>query len=119
MKKTKYILGIIIIFLIDQISKTIVMNNINLNKSVNIINNFFKLTYTHNKGAAFSLFEGKIVFISIVSFLVLSYLIYELLRNKKAPIILNIGITLIIGGLLGNLYDRLYYGYVRDRKSVV
>ena len=114
MKKIKYLIGIILIFIIDQITKIIVMNNITLKSSITVIKNFFKITYTHNYGAAFGLFGGKTVFILIISFIILAYLLFELFRNKKSPLPLNIGITLIIGGLLGNLVDRLYFGYVRD-----
>lgn len=114
MKKVKYIIGIIIILLIDQISKIIVMNTISLNKSIDIIKNFFKLTYTHNDGAAFGIFGGRTLFILLVSFFVLAYLLFELFRNKKSNTTVDLGITLIIGGLLGNLIDRLYFGYVRD-----
>ena len=114
MKKIKYIIGIIVIFLIDLLSKHIVMKSISLNESIDIIKNFFRLTYTHNDGAAFGIFGGKTIFILIVSFFVLSYLLFELFRNKKANRTIDLGITLIIGGLLGNLLDRLYFGYVRD-----
>lgn len=114
MKKIKYIIGIIVIFLIDLLSKHIVMKSISLNESIDIIKNFFRLTYTHNDGAAFGIFGGKTIFILIVSFFVLSYLLFELFRNKKANRTIDLGITLIIGGLLGNLIDRLYFGYVRD-----
>lgn len=114
MKKIKYIIGIIVILLIDLLSKHIVMKTISLNESIDIIKNFFRLTYTHNDGAAFGIFGGKTIFILIVSFFVLSYLLFELFRNKKANRTIDLGITLIIGGLLGNLIDRLYFGYVRD-----
>ena len=114
MKKIKYIIGIIVIFLIDLLSKHIVMKSISLNESIDIIKNFFRLTYTHNDGAAFGIFGWKTIFILIVSFFVLSYLLFELFRNKKANRTIDLGITLIIGGLLGNLIDRLYFGYVRD-----
>lgn len=114
MKKIKYIIGIIVILLIDLLSKHIVMKSISLNESIDIIKNFFRLTYTHNDGAAFGIFGGKTIFILIVSFFVLSYLLFELFRNKKANRTIDLGITLIIGGLLGNLIDRLYFGYVRD-----
>lgn len=114
MKKIKYIVGIIFILLIDQISKIIVMNSLSLNKSIDIIKNFFRLTYTHNDGAAFGIFGGKTIFILLVSFFVLGYLLFELFRNKKPNKIMDFSITLIIGGLLGNLIDRLYFGYVRD-----
>lgn len=114
MKKIKYIIGILIIFVLDQISKLIIMNTIKLNESITIIDNFFKLTYTHNDGAAFGIFGGKTIFILLVSFIILAYLLFELFRNRKKSLITSISLMMIIGGLLGNLLDRIYFGYVRD-----
>ena len=114
MKKIKYILIILVTFLIDQISKIIIMKNFQLGESISIIKNFFKLTYTHNDGAAFGLFGGKTIFIVLVSLCILFYLIYELFKHKHINTLASISISLIIGGLIGNLLDRIYYGYVRD-----
>ncbi len=114
MKKSKKIIGILTVVLLDQISKIIIMNTMKLNSSVSLIKGFFRLTYTHNYGAAFGLFDGKTAFILIISFLVLLYLLFELFRKKKSPAIMDIGIIMLIGGLIGNLIDRMYFGYVRD-----
>ncbi len=114
MKKIKYIIGIIAIFITDQISKIIVSNYLELNESIIVIKNFFRLTYTHNNGAAFGMFGGKTILILLITFLVLAYLLYELFKNKNSSLKIDLGIVLIIGGLLGNLLDRLVFGYVRD-----
>lgn len=114
MKKIKYILIILITFLIDQISKIAIMKNFELGESKILIKDFFKLTYTHNDGAAFGLFGGKTIFIVIVSMCILFYLVYELFKRKHVNLLASISISLIIGGLIGNLLDRIYYGYVRD-----
>ncbi len=114
MKKIKYILLIVIVFIIDQISKILVMNNLELEESKNVIKGFFKLTYTHNDGAAFGMFGGKMIFIVIVSIFILGYLLFELIHHKKKNITMDTGLSLLIGGLIGNLTDRLYFGYVRD-----
>lgn len=114
MKKIKYTIAIFIIFLLDQISKIIIMNTLKLNESVKVIGNFFKLTYTKNDGAAFGIFGGKIIFILIISLLILGYLLFELFKNKKNSLSMDISLIMIIGGLLGNFLDRIYLGYVRD-----
>lgn len=114
MNKLKRVLLIFIVFLIDQVSKIIVMNSISLNKSIDVVKNFFRITYTHNDGAAFGFFGGKTIFIVFVSLIVLLYLLYELFIKKNKSFVLNIGNIFLIGGLLGNLVDRLYFGYVRD-----
>ena len=90
------------------------MHNLTLNSSKEVIKGFFNLTYTKNNGAAFGLFGGKTVFIMIISFLVLLYLLFELFRHKKKNIVLDVSLSFLIGGLLGNLLDRIVYGSVRD-----
>ncbi len=113
MKKFNSILLIICIFLIDLITKILVTSSMKLYASINVIDNFFYITYTKNRGAAFSILEGKRWFILIVSFALLIYLSRELFK-KKNPFSLDLGLSLIIGGLISNLSDRLFLGYVRD-----
>lgn len=114
MKKKKYLFLIFIIFLIDQITKIIISNNINLNGSVTVIKNFFSLTYVKNTGAAFGFFSGKTLLITIISIFIFIYLLMELIKNKSNIKIINLSFSFILGGLVGNLYDRIVLGYVRD-----
>ena len=114
MKKKKYLILIFIIFLIDQITKIIISNNINLNGSVTVIKNFFSLTYVKNTGAAFGFFSGKTLLITIISVFIFVYLLMELIKNKSNIKIINLSFSFILGGLIGNLYDRIVLGYVRD-----
>ncbi|MEG2457631.1 MAG: signal peptidase II [Bacilli bacterium] len=113
MKKKLYLLIIPFILIVDLLSKFFVNKYIVLDTSKVIIDNFFYLTYTHNFGAAFSMFNGKTIFILIVSICMFLYLVYELIKNINKYNI-SIPLSFIIGGLLGNLYDRLFLGYVRD-----
>lgn len=114
MKKKKYYFLIFIIFLIDQITKIIVSNNINLNGSTIVIKNFFNLTYVKNTGAAFGFFSGKTLLITIISIFIFIYLLIELIKNKSNIKIIDLSFSFILGGLIGNLYDRVVLGYVRD-----
>lgn len=115
MKKKYMLVSLFIILLVfaDQISKVLITNNIELYGKVNIIPNFFNLTYTKNFGAAFGILEGKRVFFLIITILVLGYLIYELIKNiyKK---LYSCSLILIISGIIGNFIDRLLFGFVRD-----
>lgn len=114
MKKIKYVIMIFLVFSIDQISKLIISNSINLNGSVEVIKNFFSLTYVKNKGAAFGMFSSYTIIISLISVLILIYLLFELFRSKSEEKLTNYSLSLIIGGLIGNLYDRVFLGCVRD-----
>lgn len=104
----------LIVFFIDRVTKILITNNFSLNVRNKIINNFFYITNCHNKGAAFSIFSGNILFLILITFIVL-YLIYKTLKSKKnMRMITIISYGLLLGGILGNLFDRLFYGYVID-----
>lgn len=107
------VLIIIVIFLFDQVSKITIDTNYALGESKEIIKNFFSLTYVRNTGAAFSILSGKVNLILLVSFFILFYLIYEMVLYFKYTDLIFL-LSFLIGGMLGNLYDRLFLGYVRD-----
>ena len=100
-----------ILVLIDQIIKILVSNMI---ESTVIIKNFFNLTYVENTGAAFSILENNTLFLIIITLISL-FLIYKfLLKNKEFNKLEIITYSLLIGGIIGNLIDRIVYGYVID-----
>lgn len=100
-----------ILVLIDQIIKILVSNMI---ESIVIIKNFFNLTYVENTGAAFSILENNTLFLIIITLISL-FLIYKfLLKNKEFNKLEIITYSLLIGGIIGNLIDRIVYGYVID-----
>lgn len=104
----------VIIFIIDQLVKLLVGFNISLNTSISVINNFFYISNVHNYGAAFSILYGNRIFLVIVSIITLVLVYYFLLKNKRFKWIDIIIYSLLIGGILGNLFDRIMYGYVVD-----
>ena len=104
----------LIVFIIDRLTKIIVTNNFNLNVRNKVINKFFYITNCHNTGAAFSIFSGNIIFLVLITLIVL-YLIYKSLKNKNNISTINIiSYGLLLGGIMGNLFDRIFYGYVID-----
>ena len=112
MKKISIISTILVI--IDQVVKIIIDKSLPLNKSVEIINHFFSLTYVRNDGAAFSILSGNIFFLIIIALFAL-YIIYKYFIKGKELTNINIIIyTLIISGIIGNLIDRIIRGYVID-----
>jgi signal peptidase II len=103
--------------ILDQASKLAVAGSMQLYESIEIMP-FFKLTYVHNTGAAFSFlseaggwqrwfFAGLALVISVV-------IAVWLTRLKKHETLLAVALSLILGGAVGNLIDRLVYGYVID-----
>lgn len=117
MKKKIAILSIIsfLIIVIDRVVKILVNRYIPLNKTVNVIKNVFYLTNVHNEGAAFSIMYGLRYILIAISIAFLVLIIYYMYKKKKY----NIEFALIIGGLLGNLIDRIVFGYVIDYIGVI
>ena len=112
MEMNKRIILLSTMFLIlDQILKILVNNY--LNDSINIINNFFKLNYVRNTGASWGILSGNKILLIIISIIILCVLIY-FIKNFKKNTRNIIAFSLLIGGILGNLIDRICYGYVID-----
>lgn len=118
MKNKKYIYTVALFYmLLDQIIKLIVVNNMNLLQEIKIIPNFFSLYYLKNTGAAFSILGNKtllLILISILCLIVLKNYIKKLQRVTKLTII-SLGI--MIGGIIGNFFDRVIYQAVIDYLS--
>jgi len=105
---------IAVIFLVDQVSKYIVETKY-ASDSKAIIENFFHITYVKNRGIAFGLFQGKIIFILILGVLaVFSIILYLHKKDEEHSMLSRFGYLFILGGAIGNLFDRIYRGYVVD-----
>lgn len=105
-EKIKYILLGLVLIIVDQITKILV-------KDLMIIKNFLKFTYIKNTGAAFGILSGNRIIIILVTLILIGYLIYDSLKNNKTKLEL-FSYLLIISGAIGNLIDRVFFGYVRD-----
>lgn len=112
MKKKSLIIGLFIL-VIDQLIKIIIDQTFYIGKIISIIPNFFYVTKVYNTGAAWSIFEGYrfvLIGISIIALTILIFYEKEFKNNFRNIV----AFSLIYGGLLGNLVDRLIYGYVID-----
>ena len=87
-------------------------------KEINIIPNFFKLTYVENTGAAYGMFGGSTVALIIISIIfVVLFCLYDYF-NHSNDIFYVLGISFILSGAVGNMIDRIFLGYVRDFLSI-
>ena len=112
MKKKVYIISIICL-LIDILSKVFISSKLSLGTSKVIIKDFFELTLVHNEGAAFGVLHGKVPILLIISIIFIGFFIYMIEKNKISKYE-EISYGLILGGVIGNLIDRLFRGYVID-----
>lgn len=119
-RKYIFLLGTSGIFLIlDQVTKQLIVNKFFLGESVEVIRGFFSFTYVRNKGAAFGFLhtapeafrEPFFLLVPIIAIFVLGYLYYH---TKLEDRLSHWALALILSGALGNLIDRIRFGYVVD-----
>ena len=105
------------IILLDQITKYLIVSNLQLGESVVVINNFFHLTRSHNPGAAFGILRDAPVVIRMVLLLSLPVIavvvIFNILKTIKDKWRV-VALALILGGAIGNFLDRFRIQYVVD-----
>lgn len=111
MKKKVYVLSLIF-FLIDLISKLIILKIENI-LPITVIKNFFYLNKVTNEGAAFSSFTGYQIVLILIAIVALIYINKSVLKDIKTNLG-TISISLLVGGILGNLFDRIVYNKVID-----
>jgi signal peptidase II len=118
MRKYFFVIAIVVLFL-DQLAKRAIASNIPFQHSIVVIPGFFRLTHVQNTGAAFGLFAdspaqwkiGALVTFSILALVVVSALLW---KNSHSLSTTTIGLSLILGGAMGNLWDRVMSGRVID-----
>ncbi len=100
--------------LLDQLTKWIVIRNMDLYQSIDVIDGLFSFTYIHNRGAAWGMFsDSRWVFIvaTAAALIVLPIVLY---KYRKLHLIFGLSLSFLIGGALGNMIDRVFNGYVVD-----
>ncbi len=107
------------IVVLDQITKALVRSRVALHDDVTLIRGLLDITYVRNSGAAFGMFNaidfpGKAAVIAIVAAVALVAIAAYAARVAPAQKIARIGLALILGGAVGNLIDRIAFGYVVD-----
>lgn len=104
----------IIVFFLDYLTKTLVKQNLLLGQSIPIIKNALHLTYITNSGSAFGLFKGFNLFFILFSAAVIAIVLYYSKKIKETERALQFAVGLLLGGTMGNLMDRIFYGSVID-----
>ena len=99
---------------LDQLTKLLVANNMSLYESIPVIPSTFNLTYIHNRGAAFGMLANhRWVFMIVSTVAIIGMAIY-LFRFCQEKMLFKVGLALVISGGVGNMIDRIAYGYVID-----
>lgn len=128
MKNKKFLISIILscsifvlVLLADLLTKGLIIPNLipNVGDRVGIIPKLISFIYVKNYGAAWGILGGRNIFLIVMSIVILAlFITFYVLRVKKvrnnSSCLLGISVGLIAGGCIGNLFDRLVFGYVRD-----
>ncbi len=103
-----------LILIADRLTKILVFNAISPNQTIGIVPGIFHLTLVLNKGIAFGLFRGMRLLFIITSLAIIVLIFIYMQKSRSRDLLNRVSIGLIIGGALGNLFDRLKFGYVID-----
>lgn len=125
MKTQKHLHFVVLILLLllnigcDQVSKHIVRERISDYEHISVIQDHFTLTKVQNSGAFLSLgdempFLFRIIILTGIPLIFLGYGLYYLFAHRNLPVLMQIALCFLIGGGIGNLYDRIVHGSVTD-----
>lgn len=111
-----WLMIIVGIVFLDQLTKWLTVINLDLYESFTVIEGFFNFKYVRNTGAAFSMFDNpdeRWIFMSISTVAIIVMVVY-LWYNRKGDKLLCLSLSFVLGGGIGNMVDRTLLGYVID-----
>ena len=113
-KQALYLLLSLIVVGIDQLIKLNVVQHLRVGESKTIIPNILSFYYLRNNGAAWNIFSGQMYFFYLISVIAIIAVLYFLFNPKYKSKTFDIGLALILGGIIGNFIDRVRLHYVVD-----
>ncbi len=103
---------------VDQIIKYFVSIYLQPVGSITVIDNILNLTYVENRGVAFGMFSDmRWIFVAVTVILIIAVVAVMFVKRPKSKMF-YLSVALIVGGGIGNLIDRIFYGYVIDYLSL-
>lgn len=111
-KNIRLIILVILLVIIDQFIKYIVIKNISGGNDIIVISNFLKFSFLTNTGGALGILSGNTLMLTLISIMLIWYIVKEINKNENKFYVYSLSI--VLSGALGNLYDRIFRGYVID-----
>ncbi len=102
------------VVLLDQWTKWLIVKNMEFGERISVWDPWFGILSHRNKGAAWGMLEGRMLFFSIVTIGVICAVLYYFHKEAKGKPIFQVGLMLLLGGAIGNFIDRLFRGEVVD-----
>jgi len=109
-----FYLNALLVLAVDQFLKHLVHRFMYFGQSIPLIDDVVRLTYVRNTGAAFSLFVGFSPYLAVVGVLVAIFVVYYHYRIPANNYLMQLGLSCLLGGSIGNLTDRVVRTYVID-----
>ncbi|WCN39012.1 signal peptidase II [Aneurinibacillus uraniidurans] len=109
-----YYMIALVVFLIDQGTKWLIVKSMNIGESIPIWEGVFNLTSHRNRGAAFGILQNRRVFFIVITIVIIIGIIWYMRKIMQESKLLALALALILGGAVGNFYDRLLTGEVVD-----
>lgn len=118
-RRSIYLVFITVLLAVDQITKAAIFRSINPYGVRTVIPDFFDLVHVHNKGAIFGFFSSAdssfiFVLLTVFSLAALGLVVYYFVKTPVSEKFMNVSLSLILAGALGNQIDRIMRGYVID-----
>ena len=114
-----YFLVIAGVIVLDQASKWLVLLNMELHESIEVIPGVFRFTYIRNQGSAFGMFSDSRWVFLVLSVVGIAAVIFYLVKFRPTQKLMWIPLAMIAGGGIGNMIDRLFYGESFGNGTVV
>lgn len=112
-----YFLAAVVVIAIDQLTKWAVVQYMDINENIPVIGNFFSIYSHRNRGAAFGILQDQRLFFVIVTIIIVAGIIWMMIRtirSGKRQVLFMSGLSLLLGGAMGNFIDRVQSGEVID-----
>lgn len=106
--------GIVVLTLIDRLTKHIAVSTVKVNGPQEFLFGLFQFRYVENTGAAFSSFSDNTEILTVVTLIIIVFCLILLLSRKIKSNFMNVCFLLVTAGGIGNVIDRIMYGYVID-----
>jgi len=105
-----FIIGLVL----DYFTKIWAVDTLKGKADITVIEGFFDLSYLENRGAAFGIFQGRAYLLAAVTLVIMGILLFNYYKAKKKTWLLTVSTGLILTGAVGNLIDRVRFGFVVD-----
>ena len=114
-----YLVLILVVLVLDRWTKGLIQSRMLLNQTILIIDGLFNITYVRNTGVAFGILDSvsSPIKTATLATLTLAAIVGVMVYSWRTPVnqrMLQLALSLILAGAIGNLYDRMHFGYVVD-----